>query len=158
MNWVLWIICGFPVGSFGEVFRGIWRGTEVAIKVMLEQDLTTENMQDFCNEISLLRYIWLEYRISVTLLWHCQLPFLVVLSILSSASSSFFLSFCLFQFLIRICVVFLCFAVGSAILMVLLQPIICQHQHGHLLLVFVLAKSVRFFVVGTWIAKFHLLR
>jgi hypothetical protein len=52
----------------------------------------------------------------------------------------------------------LCFAVGSAILMVLLQPIICQHQHGHLLLVFVLAKSVRFFVVGTWIAKFHLLR
>ncbi|CAK9267062.1 unnamed protein product [Sphagnum jensenii] len=42
------------IGSFGEVFRGIWRGTEVAIKVMLEQDLTTENMQDFCNEISLL--------------------------------------------------------------------------------------------------------
>lgn len=43
------------VGSFGEVFRGIWRGTEVAIKVMLEQDLIVENMQDFCNEISLLR-------------------------------------------------------------------------------------------------------
>ncbi|XP_024380362.1 probable serine/threonine-protein kinase SIS8 isoform X2 [Physcomitrium patens] len=42
------------IGSFGEVFRGIWRGTEVAIKVMLEQDLTDENMQDFCNEISLL--------------------------------------------------------------------------------------------------------
>ncbi|XP_073393320.1 probable serine/threonine-protein kinase SIS8 isoform X2 [Physcomitrium patens] len=42
------------IGSFGEVFRGIWRGTEVAIKVMLEQDLTVENMQDFCNEISLL--------------------------------------------------------------------------------------------------------
>lgn len=44
------------VGSFGEVFKGIWRGTEVAIKVMLEQDLTVENTQDFCNEISLLRY------------------------------------------------------------------------------------------------------
>lgn len=42
------------IGSFGEVFRGIWRGTEVAIKLMLEQDLTVENMQDFCNEISLL--------------------------------------------------------------------------------------------------------
>lgn len=42
------------IGSFGEVFRGIWRGTEVAIKVMLEQDLIVENMQDFCNEISLL--------------------------------------------------------------------------------------------------------
>ncbi len=42
------------IGSFGEVFRGIWRGTEVAIKVLLEQDLTKENMEDFCNEISLL--------------------------------------------------------------------------------------------------------
>ncbi|KAH9557357.1 hypothetical protein CY35_07G081500 [Sphagnum magellanicum] len=42
------------IGSFGEVFRGIWRGTEVAIKVMLEQDLNFENTQDFCNEISIL--------------------------------------------------------------------------------------------------------
>lgn len=33
----------------------MWRGTEVAIKLMLEQDLTEENTQDFCNEISLLR-------------------------------------------------------------------------------------------------------
>ncbi|KAK6141224.1 hypothetical protein DH2020_025021 [Rehmannia glutinosa] len=39
---------------FGEVFRGIWNGTEVAIKVFLEQDLTAENMEDFCNEISIL--------------------------------------------------------------------------------------------------------
>ena len=43
-------------GFFGEVFRGIWNGTEVAIKVFLEQDLTAENMEDFCNEISILRY------------------------------------------------------------------------------------------------------
>eukprot|EP01018_Ginkgo_biloba_P014533 Gb_10079 [translate_table: standard] len=42
------------IGSFGEVFRGMWRETEVAIKVLLEQDLTVENMEDFCNEISLL--------------------------------------------------------------------------------------------------------
>eukprot|EP00252_Welwitschia_mirabilis_P027989 TRINITY_DN9886_c0_g1_i1.p1 TRINITY_DN9886_c0_g1~~TRINITY_DN9886_c0_g1_i1.p1 ORF type:complete len:856 (-),score=182.72 TRINITY_DN9886_c0_g1_i1:397-2964(-) len=42
------------IGSFGEVFRGIWRGTEVAIKVLLEQDLTRENIEDFCNEIQLL--------------------------------------------------------------------------------------------------------
>ncbi|KAK2991797.1 hypothetical protein RJ640_013128 [Escallonia rubra] len=39
---------------FGEVFRGIWNGTDVAIKVFLEQDLTAENMEDFCNEISIL--------------------------------------------------------------------------------------------------------
>ncbi|EPS58941.1 hypothetical protein M569_15871, partial [Genlisea aurea] len=41
-------------GFFGEVFRGIWNGTEVAIKVFLEQDLTAENMEDFCNEILIL--------------------------------------------------------------------------------------------------------
>ena len=45
------------LGFFGEVFRGIWNGTDVAIKVFLEQDLTAENMEDFCNEISILRYI-----------------------------------------------------------------------------------------------------
>ncbi|KAG9138436.1 hypothetical protein Leryth_012726 [Lithospermum erythrorhizon] len=42
------------IGFFGEVFRGIWNGTDVAIKVFLEQDLTAENMMDFCNEISIL--------------------------------------------------------------------------------------------------------
>ena len=45
------------LGFFGEVFRGIWNGTDVAIKVFLEQDLTAENMEDFCNEISILRYV-----------------------------------------------------------------------------------------------------
>lgn len=42
------------VGFFGEVFRGVWNGTDVAIKLFLEQDLTAENMEDFCNEISIL--------------------------------------------------------------------------------------------------------
>uniref|UniRef100_A0A6N2M8J6 non-specific serine/threonine protein kinase n=1 Tax=Salix viminalis TaxID=40686 RepID=A0A6N2M8J6_SALVM len=42
------------IGFFGEVFRGLWNGTEVAVKVFLEQDLTAENMEDFCNEISIL--------------------------------------------------------------------------------------------------------
>ena len=46
----------FYSGFFGEVFRGLWNGTDVAIKVFLEQDLTTENMKDFCNEISILRF------------------------------------------------------------------------------------------------------
>lgn len=46
-------------GFFGEVFRGVWNGTDVAIKVFLEQDLTAENMEDFCNEISILRYFLL---------------------------------------------------------------------------------------------------
>lgn len=42
-------------GFFGEVFRGIWSGTEVAVKVFLEQELTEENIEDFANEISILR-------------------------------------------------------------------------------------------------------
>ncbi|XP_010525061.1 PREDICTED: serine/threonine-protein kinase EDR1 [Tarenaya hassleriana] len=42
------------IGFFGEVFRGIWNGTDVAVKVFLEQDFTVENMEDFCNEISIL--------------------------------------------------------------------------------------------------------
>lgn len=50
---ILFVYCP---GFFGEVFRGVWNGTDVAIKVFLEQDLTTENMEDFCNEISILRY------------------------------------------------------------------------------------------------------
>lgn len=44
------------IGFFGEVFRGVWNGIEVAIKVLLEQDLTLENIEDFCNEISISRY------------------------------------------------------------------------------------------------------
>ncbi|KAF8409055.1 hypothetical protein HHK36_005127 [Tetracentron sinense] len=45
------------IGFSGEVFRGVWNGTDVAIKIFLEQDLTAENMEDFCNEISILRYL-----------------------------------------------------------------------------------------------------
>ncbi|KAJ6338202.1 hypothetical protein OIU76_007806 [Salix suchowensis] len=55
------------IGFFGEVFRGVWNGTNVAIKVFLEQDLTAENMEDFCNEISILRslliHMWIAYFI-----------------------------------------------------------------------------------------------
>ncbi|KAL0352975.1 UNVERIFIED_CONTAM: putative serine/threonine-protein kinase SIS8 [Sesamum angustifolium] len=45
------------IGFFGEVFRGSWNGLEVGIKVFLEQDLTVENIEDFCNEISILSRI-----------------------------------------------------------------------------------------------------
>ncbi|CAH9079408.1 unnamed protein product [Cuscuta europaea] len=45
------------IGFFGEVFRGIWNGIEVAVKVYLEQDLSQENIEDFANEISILSRI-----------------------------------------------------------------------------------------------------
>ncbi|KAH9742875.1 protein kinase domain-containing protein [Citrus sinensis] len=53
------------IGFFGEVFRGIWNGTDVAIKVFLEQDLTAENMEDFCNEISILRGLMCIHRMKI---------------------------------------------------------------------------------------------
>ncbi|CAL5346186.1 unnamed protein product [Camellia sinensis] len=48
------LLAEYSYRFFGEVFRGIWNGTDVAIKVFLEQDLTVENIEDFCNEISIL--------------------------------------------------------------------------------------------------------
>ncbi|KAI3824492.1 hypothetical protein L1987_05952 [Smallanthus sonchifolius] len=42
------------IGFFGEVFRGTWNGIVVAIKVLLEQEVTAENIEDFCNEISII--------------------------------------------------------------------------------------------------------
>ncbi|KAL8491065.1 hypothetical protein ACS0TY_022909 [Phlomoides rotata] len=45
------------IAFFGEVFRGSWNGLEVGIKVFLEQDPTIENIEDFCNEISILSRI-----------------------------------------------------------------------------------------------------
>ncbi|XP_028107190.1 serine/threonine-protein kinase EDR1-like isoform X3 [Camellia sinensis] len=53
------------IGFFGEVFRGIWNGTDVAIKVFLEQDLTVENIEDFCNEISILRGLMCIHRMKI---------------------------------------------------------------------------------------------
>ncbi|EXC00241.1 Serine/threonine-protein kinase [Morus notabilis] len=53
------------IGFFGEVFRGVWNGTDVAIKVFLEQHLTAENMEDFCNEISILRGLMCIHRMKV---------------------------------------------------------------------------------------------
>ena len=33
------------IGSYGEVYRGIWRHTDVAVKRLLEQDLTDQLME-----------------------------------------------------------------------------------------------------------------
>ena len=32
------------IGSYGEVYRGVWRHTDVAVKRLLEQDLTAHLM------------------------------------------------------------------------------------------------------------------
>lgn len=33
------------IGSYGEVYKGIWRGTEVAVKRFLEQNLSPQLVQ-----------------------------------------------------------------------------------------------------------------
>ena len=73
-------------GFFGEVFRGIWNGTDVAIKVFLEQDLTTENMEDFCNEIYILRYLshsWFTNVVNLLFFIICTSALIILLFLFS---------------------------------------------------------------------------
>ena len=43
------------IGSYGEVHRGLWRGTEVAVKRFLDQDLSAQLMREFTSEVDLMR-------------------------------------------------------------------------------------------------------
>ncbi|KAK6787573.1 hypothetical protein RDI58_016098 [Solanum bulbocastanum] len=38
------------LGSYGEVYRGEWHGTEVAVKKFLDQDITGESLEEFRSE------------------------------------------------------------------------------------------------------------
>lgn len=46
-------VCG--TGSFGEVHRGLWAGTEVAVKRLHRQDWSTELLDEMRQEISVLQ-------------------------------------------------------------------------------------------------------
>ncbi|WVZ15504.1 hypothetical protein V8G54_013070 [Vigna mungo] len=39
------------LGSYGEVYRGEWRGTEVAVKRFLDQDISGESLEEFKTEV-----------------------------------------------------------------------------------------------------------
>ena len=43
------------IGSYGEVHRGVWRGTEVAVKRFLDQNLSEQLMTEFFAEVDLMR-------------------------------------------------------------------------------------------------------
>ena len=46
-------------GAFGEVWKGEWAGTTVAIKKILKADIDEEDLAEFSNEILLMRFFFL---------------------------------------------------------------------------------------------------
>ncbi|KAL3512185.1 hypothetical protein ACH5RR_024902 [Cinchona calisaya] len=45
------------LGSYGEVYRGDWHGTEVAVKRFLDQDLTGESLEEFKSEVRIMKRV-----------------------------------------------------------------------------------------------------
>ncbi|GJN00225.1 hypothetical protein PR202_ga17640 [Eleusine coracana subsp. coracana] len=45
------------LGSFGEVYRGEWHGTEVAVKKFLQQDITSDALEEFRTEARGMNYL-----------------------------------------------------------------------------------------------------
>ncbi|CAL9180556.1 unnamed protein product [Musa hybrid cultivar] len=43
------------LGSFGEVYRGDWHGTEVAVKRFLHQDISTDALEEFISEVRIMK-------------------------------------------------------------------------------------------------------
>ncbi|PHT47431.1 Serine/threonine-protein kinase CTR1 [Capsicum baccatum] len=43
------------LGSYGEVYRGDWHGTEVAVKKFLDQDFTGESLEEFKSEVMIMK-------------------------------------------------------------------------------------------------------
>lgn len=43
------------IGSFGEVYRGIWRQTDVAVKRLLDQEVSHQMLDEFRQEISIMK-------------------------------------------------------------------------------------------------------
>ncbi|KAH6805028.1 protein tyrosine kinase family protein [Perilla frutescens var. frutescens] len=45
------------LGSYGEVYRGDWHGTEVAVKKFLDQDITGESLEEFRSEVRIMKRV-----------------------------------------------------------------------------------------------------
>ncbi|XP_052142440.1 probable serine/threonine-protein kinase SIS8 [Oryza glaberrima] len=43
------------LGSFGEVYRGEWHGTEVAVKKFLQQDISSDALEEFRTEVRIIK-------------------------------------------------------------------------------------------------------
>nr|KYP67463.1 Serine/threonine-protein kinase CTR1 [Cajanus cajan] len=49
------VACIWHAGSYGEVYRGDWHGTEVAVKKFLYQDISGESLEEFKSEVQIMR-------------------------------------------------------------------------------------------------------
>ncbi|KAJ7970278.1 Protein kinase [Quillaja saponaria] len=45
------------LGSYGEVYRGDWHGTEVAVKRFLDQGITGESLEEFKSEVRIMKRV-----------------------------------------------------------------------------------------------------
>ncbi|KAF5767673.1 putative protein kinase TKL-CTR1-DRK-2 family [Helianthus annuus] len=45
------------LGSYGEVYRGDWHGTDVAVKKFLDQEITTESLEEFRSEVRIMKRV-----------------------------------------------------------------------------------------------------
>ncbi|KAL3640732.1 hypothetical protein CASFOL_015700 [Castilleja foliolosa] len=45
------------LGSYGEVYRGDWHGTEVAVKKFLDQEITGESLEEFKSEVRIMKKV-----------------------------------------------------------------------------------------------------
>ncbi|KAL4385152.1 hypothetical protein GQ457_15G001160 [Hibiscus cannabinus] len=45
------------LGSYGEVYRGEWHGTEVAVKKFLNQDLSGDSLEEFKSEVLIMKKV-----------------------------------------------------------------------------------------------------
>ncbi|KAM0041313.1 putative protein kinase TKL-CTR1-DRK-2 family [Helianthus debilis subsp. tardiflorus] len=45
------------LGSYGEVYRGDWHGTEVAVKKFLDQEVTVESLEEFKSEVGIMKRV-----------------------------------------------------------------------------------------------------
>ncbi|XP_048329349.2 probable serine/threonine-protein kinase SIS8 isoform X1 [Ziziphus jujuba] len=45
------------LGSYGEVYRGDWHGTEVAVKRFLDQDISGESLEEFRSEVWIMKRV-----------------------------------------------------------------------------------------------------
>ncbi|KAI3740137.1 hypothetical protein L2E82_30558 [Cichorium intybus] len=45
------------LGSYGEVYRGDWHGTDVAVKKFLDQEITTESLEEFISEVRIMKRV-----------------------------------------------------------------------------------------------------